>query len=332
MDISRRFVWVRLLPLFLLGPGCSFLNDALWPSLAGQEPEAGQPAPIAHTVEETEKEINPVFDIDKTLEAIEHGVISLTGRAELHEGLFQRQQHALVELSEGFEFIDDTPLSSDDWLDAQLHVSRLSAALIEFDSVRSALASDTGRAAAQFSNIRRLSHQTNLTPERQKQIAQMEEASDILISRLGDIGARMTDSFSHYDIFVSATTRRIEAAQPPKLALETPDLPSTLKPEKAPAPELAGPVISGDRFAGRKPLAVLQYPDADSNPTPQLRALIGKVRAQYPDIAFDVESLDAPEAGIAAVISLLDELVVDATVFLGMIGPNETPAIKLYPR
>lgn len=332
MAISRRFTWVRLLPLLLFLPGCSFLNDALWPSLAGQEPEATQPVPVARAIEEPREESDPAIDVEPTLDAIEHNLVSLTGRVELHEELFQRRQDALVEMSRGFDFVDEAPLSSDEWLDAQFHVSRLSAALIEFDSVRSALASDTGRAAAQFSNIRRLSNRTNLKPEHQGRLDQLGEAANVLISRLGDIDARMTDDFARYDAFVSATTRRIEAAQPAKLVLEIPDTPSKPKAEEAPEPEPVGPQDSGDRFAGRKPLAVLRYPDVDSDPTPQLRALMDRVKAQYPDIAFDVESLDAPEAGVSAVVSVLDEFEVDSTLFIGVLGPNETPAVKLYPR
>lgn len=333
MAISRRFTWVRLLPLLLFLPGCSFLNDALWPSLAGQEPEATQPVPVERAVEEPQEEADATIDIEQSLDSIEHNLVSLTGRVELHEELFQRRQDALVEMSRGFDFVDDAPLSSDEWLDAQFHVSRLSAALIEFDSVRSALASDTGRAAAQFSNIRRLSNRTGLIPEHQTRLDQLGEAANVLISRLGDIDARMTEDFSRYDAFVSATTQRIEAAQPAKLVLEVPDTPSKPKAEEeAPEPEPLGPQNSGDRFAGRKPLAVLRYPDVDSDPTPQLRALMDRVKAQYPDIAFDLESLDAPEAGVGAVISVLDEFAVDATLFIGVLGPNETPTVKLYPR
>lgn len=332
MAISRRFNWLRLLPVLLVLPGCSFLNDALWPSLAGQEPGSSEPVPVAHAAEETKEEPDPTIDIEQALKTIEHSLVSLTGRVELHEELFERRQDALVEMSRGFDFVDDTPLSSDDWLDAQVHVSRLSAALIEFDSVRSALASDTGRAAAQFSSIRRLSSRTGLKPEQRTQLDQLSVAADVLISRLGDIDSRMAEDFSRYDSFVSATTRRIEAARPAKLTLEIPDTPPKSKAEEAPEPAPEGPLLSGDRFAGRKPLAVLRYPDATSDPTPELRALMDKVKAQYPDIAFDVETLGAPEAGVEAVISLLDEFAVGATVFVGDVSPEETPAVKLYPR
>lgn len=336
MAIPRRIHlvrhWVRLLPVLLVLPGCSFLNDALWPSLSGQEPSTTEPVAVAHAPEVPIEEADPSVDIGQSLDEIERNLVSLTGRVDLHEELFERRQATLVEMSRGFDFVDDTPLSSDEWLDAQLHVSRLSTALVELDTVRSALASDTGRAAAQFANIRRLSNATGFEPEQEILLGQLTEGANVLIGRLGDIDSRMADDYSRYDAFVSATTRRIEAAQPVKLVLEVPDKPA--KPKAEPAPEAApkGPLVSGDRFAGRKPLAVLRYPDAESDPTPELRSLMDKVKAQYPDIAFDVETLDAPDAGVEAVVSLLDEFGIGTTLFIGERGPEETPAVKLYPR
>ena len=102
---------------------------------------------------------------------------------------------------------------------------------------------------------------------------------------------------------------------------------------KPPVAALAsGPRDSGDRFKGRQPLVTLSFEDPNLEFETRLRGLVDKVRAQYPDIAFDIETIGAPPAQLGKVRGMLKELAIPNDVYVTPVKPGAAPAIRLYPR
>ena len=56
------------------------------------------------------------------------------------------------------------------------------------------------------------------------------------------------------------------------------------------------------------------------------------MRAQYPDIAFDIETIGAPPAQLGKVRGMLKELAIPNDVYVTPVKPGAAPAIRLYPR
>lgn len=320
-----------MLPVLLLLSGCSFMNDAMWPSLTSEPPaqEATQVAPVPQEAVVDEGPPPSAKEIDESLIRIERSLIGLSGRADLHGELFTHRQEGLAGLVRGFTLREDGPLSSEDWLDAQLMLSRLGVSLSELGTVRGALAADAAKAVSHFAEIGRLSRRSDLAKRHRAPLGELRILADVVLTQLGELDGGMESDYARYDAFITATTQRIEAIRPTRLTIRLPE-PKGKARKKEDAK--SGPSESGDRFAGRKPLAVLTYPDDAPDPAPQLRDLLEKVTPQYPDLAFDIETLGAPEDGLKRVLGLLKEFGVEATVFQGALAPEEAPALKLYPR
>lgn len=331
MPIAQRITMWPVLPVLFLLSGCSFMNDAMWPSLTGEAPaqEAPQATPV---VEEAVVEKGPppsAKKIDESLIRIERSLIGLAGRADLHGELFTHRQEGLARMVRGFALPKEGPLSSEAWLDAQLMLSRLGVSLSELGTVRGALAADAAKAVGNFAEIGRLSQRSDLAKRHRAPLSELRLLADAVLTRLGELDAGMESDYARYESFITATTQRIEAIRPTRLTIRLPE-PKGKAREKEDAKR--GPSESGDRFAGRKPLAVLTYPEGTPDPAPQLRTLLEKVTPQYPDLAFDIETLGAPEDGLNRVLALLKEFGVEATVFQSTLAPEEAPALKLYPR
>lgn len=307
------------------------MSEAAWPSLTGEPPaeETPQAAPVIETPVIAEGPPPSAKEVEESLTRIERSLIGLAGRADLHGELFAHRQEGLAQMVRGFTLPEDGPLSSEAWLDGQLMLSRLGITLSELGTVRGALAADAAKAVGHFAELGRLSRRGDLSKRHSTRLSGLRAVADTLLTRLGDLDTGMESDYERYDSFIKATTERIEAIRPTRLTIRLPDPKG-----KATAQETAkqGPSESGDRFAGRKPLAVLSYPEGAPDPAPQLRALLEKVTPQYPDLAFDIETLDAPDDGLNVVLGLLKEFSVEATVYQGTRAAEDDPALKLYPR
>jgi ABC-type glycerol-3-phosphate transport system substrate-binding protein len=76
----------------------------------------------------------------------------------------------------------------------------------------------------------------------------------------------------------------------------------------------------------------LTFDDPNLDFETRLRGLIDKVRAQYPDIAFDVENLGAAPEQLQKVRALLKSLDIPLALYNAPVPASGTPSIKLYPR
>ena len=154
-----------------------------------------------------------------------------------------------------------------------------------------------------------------------------------LLAAIGRQDGAVSAASDRWEAFSTAQSNRLDLLEPPVEEPEVTAPPAIVTPTRAPeAPAVAaGPRDSGDRFKGRQPLATLKFEDPDLAFEEQLRGLLSRVQAQYPDVAFDIESIGADQEKIDRVIALLTELDIPAEIYTAP-AEDAIPEIRLYPR
>lgn len=230
--------------------------------------------------------------------------------------------------------------SSDDWSKAQADLSRLSADVDGLRGLREDVGTDAAAAGGLVADLEPVGRAT-LDDASKRQLETLRGAVDTVLAGLGALDCDIGDAMARWQDKTTAQAGRLDRAPPPLASPSAapqpsapPALPTVRKPRSGPpvAALASGPRESGDRFKGRQPLVTLSFEDPDLAFETKLRGVVDKVRAQYPDIAFDVETIGAPPAQLGKVRGMLKGLDIPNDVFVTPLKTGATPAIKLYPR
>ncbi len=229
--------------------------------------------------------------------------------------------------------------SSDDWSKAQADLSRLNADVGTLRDLRDDVGADAAAAGGLVADLEPVGRAT-LDDASKRQLEALRGSVDTVLAGLGSLDRDIGDAMTRWQDKTAAQAGRLDRA-PPLAGASTapapqaePARPAIRKPKpKPPVATLAsGPRDSGDRFKGRQPLVTLTFADPNLEFETKLRGVVDKVRAQYPDIAFDVETIGAPPAQLGKVRGMLKSLDIPNDVFVTPANPGTAPAIKLYPR
>ncbi|MFN3233437.1 MAG: hypothetical protein ACE363_14945 [Alphaproteobacteria bacterium] len=324
--------------------GCAFLEDAVWPSLSG-DPGPAQETPSAYT--DGEAIDLPLTDAERsarietaraTMDDVSEALRTLAARIPFHSDLFDRRRSTLGEQAAKLSDLAARPGEdrADRWSRLQAELARLGQDLDGLSDERGDVAADAALGAGLLADLRTVDP-VDLPPDDVQRRSLLVNDLEAILAALGQMDRSMGEAQTRWNNFLAAQDSQIAALEPPPL---------NAAPEPAPAPRPAarpqepqvtppGPVPpqdSGDRFKGRQPLVTLNFADPDLEFENQLRSLVDRVRAQYPDIAFDVETVAAPPGQLGALVTLLRELGVPADVYSTPADEFADPIIRLYPR
>jgi hypothetical protein len=231
-------------------------------------------------------------------------------------------------------------MSSDGWSKAQADLSRLNADVDTLRDLREDVGADAAAAAGLVADLEPVGRAA-LDEAPKRRLDTLRGAVDTVLAGLGSLDRDIGDAMARWQDRTSAQAGNLDRAPPPLAGSPSavdsaaePARPEVRKPRpKPPVAALAsGPRDSGDRFKGRQPLVTLSFEDPNLEFETRLRGLVDKVRAQYPDIAFDIETIGAPPAQLGKVRGMLKELAIPNDVYVTPVKPGAAPAIRLYPR
>jgi hypothetical protein len=329
---------VFVLSAALVMGGCSFVNDAVWPSLSGvppQDPETGS------TVDPADSSGEPAAQVplsqsatEDALAGVANAIAPLQVRLALNDEQLERLDTALTAQAGTVANLDPS-LSGDPveaWGTLQMELSRLNNDLERLTRLRAEVAADAASAARQLAVLDQTRTSVAEDADLAARHASLQGDLNRLLAAIGRQDSAVGAAGDRWEAFSTAQSNRLDLLEPP---LEEPEVtpPPVVTPTRAPiAPVIAaGPRESGDRFKGRQPLATLKFEDPDLAFEEQLRGLLSRVQAQYPDVAFDIESSGADQDKIDRVIALLTELDIPAETYAAPVG-DAIPEIRLYPR
>jgi hypothetical protein len=327
---------------------CSFVNDAVWPSLSGTPPQ--DPAPAE--VEETDgSDPSPavqdqsITDIENALENVEAAIRPPRARVPFTTERLGQLDRELEDRARRFSFVD--PMESTDpqeaWADLQIELSRFTSELERLEILRREVAADAALAAEQLAVLENISGNPAIAGEGAAdsladQHASLQADVDTLLAALGRQNAAIGAVLERWETHALRQATRLDTLRPPE-PVEAEPRPTRPTPAPTPASPstddgetVSGPLASGERFKGRQPLATLNFADPNLAFEEQLRGLLARVKAQYPDVAFDVESVGASADTVARVEMLLAELDIPAATYSAQLAAGATPEVKLYPR
>jgi len=228
--------------------------------------------------------------------------------------------------------------SSDDWSKAQSDLSRLNADVGTLRGLREDVGTDAAAAGGLVADLEPVGRAT-LDDSSKRQLETLRGAVGTVLAGLGSLDRDAGDAMARWQDKTTAQAGRLDRAPPPLAGASAapepsaePARPAVRKPKPPVAALAGGPRDSGDRFKGRKALVTLTFADPNLEFETKLRGVVDKVRAQYPDIAFDVETIGAPPAQLGKVRGMLKSLGIPNDVFVTPANPGTAPAIKLYPR
>jgi len=321
--------------------GCSFLRDSVWPSLSGSPPPVEETAPETGTAAETTQaaeDTRPAERIEAaraTMDTVTESLRTLAARVPFHSDQFDRRRTALGDQAKKLTELGLLPGEEevDRWNRLQTNLSRLTSDLDSLRDERSDVAADTALGAALLGDLRSIDPAELDEQDGQRHSLLVNDLETVLAA-LGQMDRSMLEAEDRWNKFLDAQGMRIAALEPPPLASDMPPPPQPATRPTEPQVTPPGPTPprdSGDRFKGRQPLVTLNFADPNLDFEPRLRALVDRVRAQYPDIAFDVETLNAPPGQLGALVSLLRELGVPADVYSTPRVEGD-PMIRIYPR
>jgi hypothetical protein len=265
-------------------------------------------------------------------------VTGLGARLEQHRGRFAQLQQDLGSQSDAInaDLAAGKGNAPDDWSKAQSDLSQLNADVSTLRDLREDVGTDAAAGGGLVADLEPVARAT-LDANGKSQLENLRAALDKVLAGLGALDRQIADAQTHWQDLTAAQAARINTPPPRAAAAQpepgTPAKPVVRKPRPAAAPALAaGPRDSGDRFKGRQPLVTLTFEDPHLDFETRLRGLIDKVRAQYPDIAFDIETIGAPPVQLGKVRALLNAQDIPNDVFVTPPPQGAAPAIKLYPR
>ncbi|MBI1179185.1 MAG: hypothetical protein GC201_01415 [Alphaproteobacteria bacterium] len=325
--------WLVVLSTLLLA-NCSALNDANWPNLANTPPElqkqaaapAAPPAPPAPAI--------PAAQATATLDQASDTVASLASRLVQRRGRMDEIGASLQSEAASLQAAGaGGSLPADDWSRAEADLSRLGDDIGALEALRGEVGGDAAAAGGVVADLQPLEAAT-LDAQTADRLQKLKGSLDGLLAGQGTLDRDIGAALERWRAVSGQQAARLQGLAPAEASTEPPPQPSRpviRKPATKP-PSDTGPRESGDRFKGRQPLVTLNFADPTIEFENRLRALIDKVRAQYPDIAFDIESTDAPAAALTKVRSILKSMQVPSEVFTAPRPAGAPPAIKLFPR
>ena len=326
----------------LLLANCSFVNDAVWPSLANVPPEVKpgfQQQPLVAPVPPPPAPGNA--EALATVTKVSGNVTGLGARLEQHRNRFTQLQNDLGAQSDTLtgEITAGRGGSSENWSQAQADLSRLNADVGTLSDLRDDVGADAAAAAGLVADLEPVTRST-LDDAAKQRLEAVRGAVDTVLAGLGSLDRDINTALTRWQGITSAQANSLNGVTPPGGSVAAseppaqPAKPQLRKPKPKPAVDalVTGPRDSGDRFKGRQPLVTLSFQDPSLDFEPKLRGLIDKVRAQYPDIAFDIETIGAAPADLGKVRALLKAQDIPNDVFVTPPKAGAAPAIKLYPR
>ncbi|MEN3952026.1 hypothetical protein [Iodidimonas sp. SYSU 1G8] len=326
---------VVLSTLFLAN--CSS-QDVAWPNLADVPPVLKTDA--AATATPPAPPTPSVAQADGVLDKASTGTAALASRLAQHESRLTMLKTDLARQAAAVTSAVDAGRGADPdlWGKVQADISGLNQDIDTLREVRADVADDAAAGAGIVSDLRPLTQAPDLDAASAERTAAASEAINAVLARLGTLDREITDSLAEYERLSGSQAARLEGPAMSRPVVEpAPEpapakRPALRKPRPKPQAEAAAPQDSGDRFKGRQPLVTLTFDDPNLDFETRLRGLIDKVRAQYPDIAFDVENLGAAPEQLQKVRAMLKSLDIPLALYNAPVPANGTPSIKLYPR
>jgi hypothetical protein len=317
----------------LLLANCASSDDAAWPSIADTPPELLQSGKAGETAPPPAPEPPPPGEAAATLDTVAGRATALTARLGAYRDRFQQLNAGLAQQAGGLAPAGG--LDSDGWSRAQAELTRFGQDVGDLGILRDDVAADAAEAGGLMADLAPLDPAA-LQPPLAGRAADVRGAVDRLIAGLGALDRDIAAAVQKWQDASARRAVALERAAPEAAAhdLEAaePTRPVLRKPRPKRPAEPAAPTDSGDRFKGRQALVTLTFENPDLDFEPHLRALLDKVRAQYPDIAFDIETVGAPAAQLAKVRSILQSQDIPAQVYTTPPVGDAPPVIRLYPR
>ena len=313
---------------------CSFLNDAVWPSLTGGAPPEAQEeqATDTHINETPERAV--LFDAEPfntTLSRSERQLVGVASKLLVYATRLDGLQASLAERAGRVE----NPLESsgestfDHWASAQIQLSRLNDDIVGLDILQEDVAQDAAAIAVSVAHLTALGQTTDIPDQEVIRLTKAGEQANAVLVRVGLFQEALDIDQQRWRKYAQAQSDRIGVRQA-GAAIEPGDFEPpkpTIKPSSS-APMQS----SGERFKGRKPLMSVNFSDPEIAYKDELADLVGRVRTQYPDIAFDIEVVGVERAEVNAVIRLLGKMTIDAQAYRTIQQPEEPPMLRLFPR
>jgi hypothetical protein len=281
-------------------------------------------------------------EADAAMGKVANAVTGLGPRLDQHRTRFTQLQQDLGRQSGliDADIAAGKGASPDDWSKAQADLSRLNADVDTLKDLREEVGADAAAAAGLVADLEPVGR-ASLDDAAKGRLDTLRAGLDTVLAGLGSLDRDIGEALAAWQDKTGTQAARLDRTPPP-LASASPAAEPAGKPAKRtarkarpkpPVQSLAsGPRDSGDRFKGRQPLVTLTFEDPNLDFETRLRGLIDKVRAQYPDIAFDVETIGAPPAQLGKVRGMLSSLDIPSDVFVTPLKQGSAPAIKLYPR
>lgn len=319
--------------------GCE--SGGSWPNLADVPPEVEPGFQNASTLTPPPAPPPPATagEAQATMSTASGALTGLGARLDQHRARFAQLQQTLQGQSTALDANAAAGASSDDWSKAQADLSRLNADVDMLRDLREDVAADAAAGAALLADLEPVTR-AGLDADSRARLAGLQDRLDTVLSGLGALDREIGDARESWLARTSRLAAQFDRAPPPLAGIAAaPEPPEPARPrarKARPKPaaeaEASGPRDSGDRFKGRQPLVTLTFDDPKLDFEARLSGLIDKVRAQYPDIAFDIETTGAAPDQLAKVRGMLKTRDIPSDVFVSPPGPGAPPTIKLYPR
>jgi hypothetical protein len=332
--------WLLCGACLLLG-GCSFLNDAVWPTLSGDAPADGPTPAITTDFQIEDTTPPPLFDADPfmaSLDASEARLTAIGSRLPDHRARLDQAQDVLVARANRVEDADSAREKTsgetdfDRWASTQIQLSRLNNDIVTLDILREDIARDAADVAIAVAHLTALGETTDIPDDEARKLTEAGIHANEILVRIGVLQERLETNLDRWQNYAQAQADRIgvrqtgEIMEPGEFEVAQPRATRTTRTTTTNWPD------SGDRFKGRKPLMSVNFSDPEIAYKDELRDLMGRVQTQYPDIAFDLEVVGVDASEVNAVIRLLDGLNVDAQPYRTLQLPDEPPILRLFPR
>jgi hypothetical protein len=331
----RRFSMVALACLAV--SGCSFLNDAIWPTLSGAQPPQIDSGQAGSGPEVTPAQPAPLFDgapFNASLAQAVRPLRSIDAKLPNYATRLSDTQAALAARAKRVESPPAIPDEStfDRWASAQIELSRLNDDIVDLDILREDLARDAANIAVAVAQLTALGQVTDIPDDESQRLTGAGQQANAVLVRVGRLQQALAQDHQRWKDYAQAQTDRIGVRQAGTiLEPSTPSTSDTASNTGTTQVVEAWPA-SGNRFKGRKPLMSVNLSDPEIAYKDELRDLMQRVQTQYPDIAFDIEVVGADRTEVDSVIQLLGGMTIEAQAFRTLQQPGDAPIMRLFPR
>jgi hypothetical protein len=313
---------------------CSFLNDAVWPTLSGAQPPQTDSNPTASAPEQPDTQPPSLFDGESFNATLAQAVRQLQSVDAKLPNYTTRLADTQVALAARAERVENPPAIPDEstfdrWASAQIELSRLNDDIVDLDILQEDLARDAADIAVAVAELTALGQVTDIPDDESQRLTGAGQQANIVLVQVGQFQQALTQDHRRWKDYAQAQTDRIGVRQ--EGTILDPDAPRTSTTTGKTTVVDAWP-NSGDRFKGRKPLMSVNLSDPEIAYKDELSDLMQRVQTQYPDIAFDIEVIGVDRAEVDAVIRLLAGMNVQARAFRTLQQPDDAPMMRLFPR